>query len=136
MSSWQTYQVPDLYLTALCCWREARGESQEGQRGVLHVIRNRALCPGWWGNGYADVVLHPSQFSSFNVGDPNAALFPQAGDTQWAGILNLADRVMTGQDEDPTGGATHYFNPGVALPGWAASMTKTASIGHHDFYKQ
>ena len=28
-------------LTALAIWREARGESQEARRGVLHVILNR-----------------------------------------------------------------------------------------------
>jgi len=45
---------------------------------------------------------------------------------------------MTGQAQDPTGGATHFLNPalvksrGDEIPGWASGNRTT--IGAHDFY--
>ncbi len=132
---WKTSEVPSVYLTALCAWREARGCPEDAIRGVLHVIRNRARKPSWWGRGgYADVVLKPMQFSSFNPSDPNAVKFPGIDDKMFPVILQLTENVMQGQDEDLTGGATHYHDSSV-IPSWAAEMTKTAQIGPFTFYR-
>lgn len=131
---WTTEQIPGVYLVALCCWREARGESKDGWRGVIHVIRNRALHPGWWGSGYEGVVLAPMQFSSFNHGDPNADKLPPPNDGLFSQILQVTSNIMSGDDEDLTGGATHYHTRNV-FPEWAAKMQQTAEIGQHLFYK-
>ena len=62
-----------------------------------------------------------------------ASSAPVTGDPQFEIAMNL----VTNSPMLPniTAGATHYFNPNVVLPSWAAKMTKVASIGHHDFYK-
>lgn len=133
---WKTEEVTDLYLTALCAWREARGCSDDGIRGVLHVIKNRGRKPSWWGGpSLASVVLKPMQFSSFNTGDPNATKFPHDGDQIFRKILELASNVLVGQDEDLTGGATHYHDSSV-FPPWALHATKLAQIGTFTFYKE
>lgn len=76
------------------------------------------------------------QFSSLTApGDPMLIQWPAAGDPQFAEAINLSEQIYSNTLGDNTNGATHYFNPNVVLPSWAASMTKVASIGHHDFYK-
>lgn len=132
---WNTDEVPNVYLTALCTWREARGTSDEAIRGVLHVIKNRATRPSWWGSSYSGVILKPLQFSSFNAGDPNAVKFPADGDQIFKKILGFTEKVIAGQDEDLTDGATHYHDSSVS-PDWAAKMTQTAKIGPFTFYKE
>ena len=132
---WNTDEVPMVYLTALCAWREARGESEEGIRGVLHVIHNRGKKSSWWGSGHVGCILKPLQFSCFNRDDPNATKFPDDGNPLFRRILELTANVLVGQDEDLTGGATHYHEQNV-FPDWAAKLKRTATIGHHFFYKE
>jgi N-acetylmuramoyl-L-alanine amidase len=131
---WKTTEVPKVYLMALCAWREARGCSDEAIRGVLHVIKNRADHPGWWGNSVESVVLRPQQFSSFNPGDPNAVKLPAPDDPVFSMILTLTDLILNNQDEDLTGGAVNYHDSSV-LPSWANPANKVAQIGPFAFYK-
>lgn len=119
---------------ALCAWREARGCSDEAIRGVLHVIKNRAERPGWWGKSIEEVVLKPSQFSSFNKGDPNATKFPMEDDKVFPKILTLTDAVLSNQDEDLTDGAVNYHDSTV-FPEWAAHAVRSAQILPFSFYK-
>ncbi len=119
-------------LLALCCWREARGESIQAQRGVIWTILNRAAKPSWWGKDIVSVILAPSQFSSFNKSDPNSLLFPSNVDVVFREIVLLA----ADPGDDPTGGATSYNSlPMDNQPSWAAEMTKTCDIGAFHFYK-
>lgn len=128
----------DKWCAAFCAWREARGESatlRDSLRGVIHVIANRAKLHS---RSWAQVVFQYLQFSSITApGDPQikAGEVPFYPDSIFVICYQTADQVMSGIDPDPTNGATSYFNPAVVLPSWAASMTKVASIGHHDFYK-
>ena len=131
---WKLDEVPKVYLMGLCAWREARGCSVEAIRGVLHVIQNRAAKPSWWGADVVDVILKPSQFSSFNADNPEVGKFPGNDDRVFAQILGLVERVLTGEDEDLTGGGTHYHDASVT-PDWAQSMRVTAKIGSFTFYK-
>lgn len=131
---WKIEEVPGVFLTALCAWREARGCSDEAIRGVLHVIKNRADKPGWWGTDYVSVVLKPEQFSSFTAGDPNATKFPQDGDAAFARILNFTDLVLNNQDEDLTGGAVNYHDASVS-PSWADPLKRVAVILPFSFYR-
>ena len=131
---WNTEEVPKVYLMALCAWREARGCSDEAIRGVLHVIKNRADKPGWWGTDYVSVVLKPQQFSSFNSNDPNATKFPADGDAVFSKILVLTDLVLNNQDEDLTDGAVNYHDASVH-PSWADPLKRSALILPFSFYK-
>lgn len=123
------------FLTALCLWREARGQSDDARRAVLHVILNRAKA-GFRGSDPASVILWPYQFSSFNPKDPNATRLPT-----WA---NLADwrawlaccAVVDAPGDDPTGGALMYESCLPAMrPDWATPEKQTAEIGPFRFYR-
>lgn len=123
----------DAAVGALCAWKEARGEGHDGMRAVLHVIDNRCKKQG---RSWAKIVYAPLQFTSMTYkNDPELLIVPGLPDPQFEDAYNLALAIQQGQLEDITGGATNYFNPGVVLPSWAAAMTKTVTIGHHDFYK-
>jgi hypothetical protein len=122
-------------LTALCAWREARGESLEARRGVIWVINNRSGVKSWWnGNKQFDpvaVILQPYQFSSFNLTDPNATKFPVNGDPIWEETKLAA--ISPG--EDNTGGATSYYSTDIYPPSWTAEMQFTVQLGALKFYK-
>src|SRR5271154_1683366 len=93
MMTLTTQTLDAVYLTALCCWREARGETTDAQRGEIWSILNRAAVRAWWNHNVAGdpvaVVLMPMQYSSFNAGDPNAAKFPASTDKVFAEIKLL-----------------------------------------------
>ena len=46
----------------------------------------------------------------------------------------LAAIMLDGHPRTVTDGAT-YFHTRSVRPGWAGRMTRTASIGHHYFYR-
>lgn len=123
--------VYTIFLQALCIWREARGESAEAQRGVLWVILNRAASPRWWGVDPISVILKPFQFSSFNKNDPNAVKFPASDDQVWNTILEMS----AAPGDDPTGGATSYYDTSIPAPAWTSEMTFTIQSGSLRFYK-
>lgn len=111
---------------------EARGEGLEGMRRAMHVVKNRA------GAGPIEpVVTAPKQFSAWNPGDPNRAkmLAVTEQDKDFAAALKLAVLILSGRDQDPTGGATHYFNPRAVRPEWAKAMESLGEYGQHVFLK-
>jgi spore germination cell wall hydrolase CwlJ-like protein len=115
---------------------EAGGEPDTGKAGVAAVLKNR-LAGGQYGNDMQSVILAPKQFSLWNKGDPagdNARkLSPDSPSYQKIGAIY--DGVMSGQIPDPTGGATHYYNPNVASPGWGPKLAQQndVRIGNHRF---
>lgn len=112
---------------------EARGEGARGMQAVANVIMNRVKAGGWYGASIKDVVLKPYQFSCWNANDPNRNIILNATPAQLAQARNIAERVISGELPDITGGAVNYHAKSVS-PYWAASMTKTATIGNHIFY--
>lgn len=131
MMQWTEF---DKWSGALCAWREARGEGRDGIRAVLHVIANRAASAH---KSWAQIVYAHLQFSSMTYGqDSQLTVVPTEPDPQFVDCYELADLIYNNGDFDLTNGATHYFAPAQVLPGWAASMTKVASIGRHDFFKE
>ncbi len=132
----------EFILLALCAWREARNQGSVGMLAVAWSIRNRVMKPGktWWGDDWEDVIEKPWQYSSFNANDPNAKLLPgdPAKDLTWSSALDAAERAYLGLGIDPTGGATHYYNPKVVTtpPAWvsAPGTVFIKQIGEHLFY--
>ena len=112
---------------------EARGEGARGMQAVANVIMNRVKKGGWYGASIKDVVLKPYQFSCWNEGDPNRNLIENATMAQLGQAYSIAEKVISGELPDITGGATNYHAKSVN-PYWAAKMTKTAAIGNHIFY--
>lgn len=130
----------DLFLMALCVWREARGESMEAKRAVAWVIRNRADKPSWWGGpSIASVVLHPYQFSSFNHNDPNATKMPTPQDPAWIASLIAAYEAYAKSSNDISEGSVDYFDKSMDAnpPPWAidGSLEHVCDLGSFHFYK-
>ena len=113
---------------------EARGEGTRGMQAVGNVIMNRVKAGGWYGASIKDVVLKPYQFSCWNEGDPNRTIILNATAAQLSSARNIADKIIDGTLSDITGGATHYHAKSIT-PYWAKTLTKTATIGNHIFYK-
>jgi N-acetylmuramoyl-L-alanine amidase len=119
----------DYYITALTLYREARGESAEGRRAVLHTILNRVQDKRW-PDSPARVCLQPWQFSCFNRNDPNASIIPSPDDL----VFQKCCELVENPGDDPTGGANHYCTTAVK-PKWADPAKVTARIGGHVFYR-
>lgn len=117
---------------------EAGNEPLVGQQGVAAVIKNRAESSG---GSPRDVVFAPNQFEPWNGGAARQRL--ESMDTnspQYQKILNDVVRpIMSGEAQDPTGGATHFYAPkaqaalGRSAPSWATGAPTV--IGNHNFYK-
>jgi len=127
------YTERDLDVVSRTAYGEARGEGDEGIRAVLHVMRNRKLLGD--DTSYSEVALKPRQFSAWNQGDPNRELIQSLGEEELADTRDIAEEVLSGESEDPTGGATHYHAKEVS-PKWASEMRPTATIGRHRFYRE
>ena len=54
--------------------------------------------------------------------------------TAWRDSIHVALFVMNDKwAMDPTDGATFYYNPHIANPGWAGKYRETAIFGNHRF---
>lgn len=109
MNQYQGYD-----LTALCLWREARGEGVQGMQAVANVIVNRANRDG----STCDAeIMKPLQFSSMTAkGDPQLLLFPHGADAMWVQARGFAARAKAQTLADITQGSTMYYAP-AALTG-------------------
>lgn len=135
-------QAEKAILAAATLWHEARGEGKEGMQAVLNVIMNRA---GGKFDEIDKIILKPKQFSCWNsVSDPKTTaseMAQKASDgklsdsQQFKEAAALVKLAIDGKLSDITGSAKYYFNPKLAKPKWAEKLTKTKSIGNHDFYK-
>ncbi len=138
-------QVYELALLLICIWREARGESTEAQLAVGWVIRNRVLRAGWFGKTFAEVILKPSQFSSFGWKDKDggwhydaqATQLPTPTDPSYEACLRVAKQVYDATSPDPPRGATYYFDDSLAAnpPSWAKNFMATVKIGRLNFFR-
>jgi spore germination cell wall hydrolase CwlJ-like protein len=100
---------------------EAGGEGFEGMLAVGAVMGNRAKLGNYGGNDIRGVIMAPGQFSALNgitgyAGGEGAIDISKLTPSQDA--YAVADMVLSGQYEDPTGGATHYYAPSAADPKW------------------
>lgn len=139
MSSSRKPTRRDIELAARTVVGEARGDGEKGMAAVAHVIRNRAARPAWWGSTLTGVILKPRQFSAWNEGDPNRPFMLALSNTDddFLAAKALVTPILEGQQEDPTGGATHYHTRAIK-PWWSNSpkLVKTVNIGEHVFYRR
>lgn len=132
------YQI---LIAALCAWREARGEGQEGVRAVLWVLYNRSVK---WNKSLTQVVIQPKQFSSMTVkGDSQTVVWPLDSDQPFQQALAMMQAIIDKTDtSDPTDGALYYANLAANVDSWFTTQIvsqpkwhkQTAVIGKHTFF--
>ena len=116
---------------------EAGGEGYDGMLAVGAVIGNRARSGKYGGTSFRDVILAPGQFSAWNgvtgyAGGKGALNMDRITPSEHA--LRVADQILAGGYNDPTGGATHYYNPAAATPKWGKDAGGNwQQIGNHIF---
>jgi len=134
-----------VHALALCAWREARGEGEDGMRGVMFVIVHRARL---WYDAHLDpihyAIYQRGQFTSMSdPRDPQYRLHPADGDQQWAWCLNEAKAIVLGAEQnDPTNGALYYANVReIPADGWfmrhvveSKAHPLLAVINHHSYF--
>lgn len=114
---------------------ESRGEPLAGQIGVAEVVLNRVDDPR-----YPKTVCGVTHQG---VGNGRACQFSYACDGR-ADVMSsalprqraekLAALMLAGRARTVTAGATSFHAVRIR-PDWAGRMTKTATIGHHAFYR-
>lgn len=114
---------------------EARNQPLTGQIAVAWTIRNRYVTKRF-GKTIREICLAHSQYSCWNRNDPNCAYIERAriSDPLLLRALWVAGSVILGDEDDPTNGATHYFNPRVVNAYWAKGLIPSAIIEDHHFY--
>jgi len=127
------YDQNDLENFRLCIWKEARGEKEDGMRGVGHVIANRVGAVGF-AHTLHDVIYGRNQFSSMSISsDPEYNLEPKPGDLQYAYICSVSPQILNGTDPDITLGA-HYYDVAGTKNGWFTRVIsgpdETGAPGH------
>lgn len=111
---------------------EAGNQGLEGMLAVGSVIRNRAAS-GRYGEGIEGVIMRPGQFSAWNsvTGYANGEQGQNMDFQPTEEALAAADAILSGDFQDPTNGATHYYNPDISQPKWGNSNFRR--IGDHVF---
>lgn len=130
--------ISDEALAVITIWQEANGEPYIGKVAVGEVILRRKKLKLFSDGSIAGTVAHRKQFSGWNDDPQNNALLIRSLriDDSWPQVqacVNAWREAVGGSSY--SNGATHYFNPKIVTPAWAAEMIKVASIGNHDFYR-
>lgn len=123
---------------------EAGGEGEDGMLAVGANIANR-VASGRWGNTFTEAILAPGQYSAWNGRNPtfgdDRAYNGGSGALDMENMkvsdraYRVTDTILSGNYDDPTNGATHYYNPRVANPPWgqAKGGGDWVRIGNHLF---
>ena len=126
----------DRELLAKTLMAEAGNQGPLGMLAAGSVIMNRVRS-GNYGQGLQGVILKPGAFSPWNSvtgfaggeqGQDMARITPSEQ------AYRIADALLSGQYEDPTGNATHFYNPDISDPSWGIrGGNEWRRIGEHVF---
>lgn len=114
---------------------EAAREPVEGQRAVAQVVLNRMRHPAYPASVCAVVYQgaeRPTGCQFSFTCDGSLARAPMRD--YWDRARRIADEALKGAVAASVGNATHYHADYVA-PYWAPTLTKSAVIGAHIFYR-
>lgn len=120
---------------ATAIYFESRGEPLAGQIGVAEVVLNRAESPQYPAT-VCGVTLQGAgsgrgcQFSYACDGHADVMTSPVAR----ARAEKIARLMLDGHPRAITGGATNFHATYVS-PSWSRTLTRTAAIGAHVFYR-
>lgn len=126
----------DLFMLALCLYREARGDGDAGMTAVGCVVRNRVHRRN---SSYYAEVVKPWQFSSITAtGDSQLIKYPAALDASWVKAQAIAQGIIGGTIVDTTEGSTLYYANTIPFPkNWnKAVITATVTVGNQYFFKE
>ena len=139
-----TYESPDemsdLEILARTIQAEAGGESDKGKLAVGAVIANRVEAQSWMGKDIKEVILKKTQFSPWNSwtggaeGEQGKDMLGYSAKPSEASY-EAARKILSGDYEDPTKGATHFVNPKISKPFWYKGFKDNGivKIGKHEF---
>ncbi len=128
------------YARALEClteavYYEAATEATEGQQAVAQVVLNRVRHPAYPASVCAVVYQgHERRTGCQFTFTCDGALARAPMASYWARARKVAEAALAGYVFAPVGNATHYHTDWV-VPYWASSLTKSAVIGTHIFYR-
>lgn len=127
----------DKEIAVATVFMESSNQGPLGRRAVLHSIFNRlhsSVAPRY-GRSLADVCLRPEQYSSWNTSDPNRRRLALITDDDpvWLDCLAAYGEITKGAD-DPTFGATHYYDLSIQPPYWTERATFTVQIDRLRFF--
>jgi hypothetical protein len=131
--AWASRRALDCLTAAV--YHEARSEGSDGQRAVAQVVLNRVRHPAFPAS-VCGVVYQGSgrrtgcQFSFTCDGSLGRRREPGA----WGRAREIAAAALDGEVYAAVGNATHYHTRAI-LPYWASSLTRSASVGAHIFYR-
>jgi len=125
----------DLKAIAATMHYEAQNQGNPGMGAVGHVIRNR-FESGRYGATPYDVVTAQNKsgvaqftpWGSKGAGSGKGIRNYQPTENE----MNLAKQAFS-ESQDPTKGATHYYNPKLSNPNWGKTMDNPVQIGAHRF---
>lgn len=143
--------ITNLDVIATTLIGEAGGEGEKGMHAVMNVIMNRVKNSNDPVRAAVAAVLKPKQFSMFNsytLGntDIRTIINKAKQHPNWKIAADLANKGLSKQLPDITGGATHYHvSRGISkvTPKWThptfggrnAQAIVTNTIGAHTFLK-
>jgi spore germination cell wall hydrolase CwlJ-like protein len=114
---------------------EAGQESTDGQRAVAQVVLNRVRHPAFPSNVCGVVYegsTRPTGCQFTFTCDGSLMRGPELGALNRAKAV--ADAALSGYVYGPVGNATHY-HANYVVPYWAPTLTKSAVVGAHIFYR-
>jgi hypothetical protein len=118
-----------IFWCALTAYHEARGEGQEAQEAVCHVVLNRMAKSGKLAY---EVVFKPFQFTWANDGNRP----PIKEYHSFLLCLTSADRAIAARSSGSTlDGATHFHDVSM-VPTWAPKMYFVKQVGKLKFYRE
>ena len=104
-------------------WKTKKDPTLAKEDRVYYPRKNRCQF-SWYCDGHRDMLW---------VTYKDGTIIPE-NMTAWRDSVHVALFVMNDKwSMDPTDGATFYYNPHIANPGWAGKYTETAVIGNHRF---
>jgi spore germination cell wall hydrolase CwlJ-like protein len=104
-------------------WKTKKDPTLAKEDRVYYPRRDRCQF-SWYCDGEKDMLW---------VTYKDGTVIPQ-NMTAWRDSIHVALFVMNDEwSMDPTDGATFYYNPNIANPGWAGKYKETAIFGNHRF---
>ena len=122
-------------ILARVIWGEAEGEGADGMQAVGNVILNRANIKD---KNIPEVMFRKDQFSAIGDKDRfNSMINLSPDNPQYIQALEISKKLLAGELDDITNGATHFYNPNTANMelDWIKQYPVIYKLGNHWFAK-